>query len=377
VTTQTYLVMIRDGQLALTVANALEERLLRDGHHALALVLTARGLDLAGQGHDTAWQLSRWPAQRRPQVVALYEEGLLGRLESLGMAAYVGVPEDQDWRVIRWNNQAGAIMLPVATARDLVEAVADHSPWSEHAVPEQPAVQAARRGARWPGLALTPALRRKIVVTSAGPLLLAGLPTAAGAAVSPAAPLAPNSPAIPVPGAPSTPLNGPSTPQPVTVPVPPLYTPPLYVPGNFLSPLPAPAPEPPTPPPTNPYIEDTIGSNHSLELDPDEPIASNQSSNLTLTPDDTSQPAAEPADGTPTDGTPNATPTDGTPNTTPTDGTNAYGATTYDGTPNTTPSDGTPNATPSDGTNAYGGTTSPGGGSTGGGGTGGSGGGTS
>ena len=40
---QTYLVLIREGRLALAVATELEERLARDGHDAVALVPAVRG----------------------------------------------------------------------------------------------------------------------------------------------------------------------------------------------------------------------------------------------------------------------------------------------------------------------------------------------
>jgi hypothetical protein len=151
-TPQTYLVMIRDGRLALAVADALEERLSLDGHNALVLAPAPRGLALADEhGRDWPWQAGRLPAGRRPQVVAVQEEGLLGRLEALGLAAYVGVPLDEDWRVIRWDSQAGAIMLPVASARDLVDAVADHTPWPEYAAAQNRTSSGARRGSRWAG----------------------------------------------------------------------------------------------------------------------------------------------------------------------------------------------------------------------------------
>ena len=41
-TSQTYLILIRDGRLALAVGAALEDRLLRDGYSGMALVPTVR-----------------------------------------------------------------------------------------------------------------------------------------------------------------------------------------------------------------------------------------------------------------------------------------------------------------------------------------------
>jgi hypothetical protein len=118
-------------------------------------------------------------------VVAVQEEGLLGRLEALGLAAYVGVPLDEDWRVIRWDSQAGAIMLPVASARDLVDAVADHTPWPEYAAAQNRTSSGARRGSRWAGAGGPAGLGRKIAVAgAAGPLLLGLHAAAAAAAVS-------------------------------------------------------------------------------------------------------------------------------------------------------------------------------------------------
>ncbi len=61
-TSQTYLILIRDGRLALAVGAALEERLLRDGHEALALVPAARGLELA----DAGYLRQPWAAQAGP-----------------------------------------------------------------------------------------------------------------------------------------------------------------------------------------------------------------------------------------------------------------------------------------------------------------------
>jgi hypothetical protein len=85
---QVYLVLIRDGRLALTVGAALENRLLRDGHSAMALVPVVRGREFA----DSDYRRQLASAGHAPQVVTLYEDGLLDRLASLGLPAYVGVP---------------------------------------------------------------------------------------------------------------------------------------------------------------------------------------------------------------------------------------------------------------------------------------------
>jgi hypothetical protein len=185
-TSQTYLILIRDARLALAVGTALEDRLLADGHRALALVPAARRPELAGPGYRKqfgTWQTGPGHTSRAPQVVALYEDGLLTRLESLGLAAYVGVPPHEQWRVVHWGNGAGAILLPVATARGLVEAVADHTPWPQYAARVPKAASLRRREFRWAGSGGPSALPRKIAIAGvAGPLVLAGLPAAAAAA---------------------------------------------------------------------------------------------------------------------------------------------------------------------------------------------------
>ncbi len=193
-TPQTYMILISDGSLALAVGAALEDRLARDGHSALALV-PARGLDFADAASHRrpgTWQARPGHSSRAPQVVALYEDGLLKRLESLGLAAYVGVPHEEEWRVVHWDNDAGAILLPVTTARDLVEAVADHTPWARQPMQAPHAAPPRRREVRRAVLAGSPALSRKLAVASAvgvaGSMLLTAAPAvaASGAAQTPA-----------------------------------------------------------------------------------------------------------------------------------------------------------------------------------------------
>ena len=216
-TAQTYLILISDDRLALTVGAALEDRLARDGHGAVALVPASDRLGWAGLGRGagiSAWQAG--PAGWAPQVIALYEERLLERLEALGLAAYVGVPREQERGIVHWGGGAGAILLPVASVREFVDAVADHTPWSEYAVESGDAPEWAqlengpeweqwgdaeydgRPGAGEDGAGQGPAwtrrrdsrraggpleLSRKLAVAGlAGPLLVVGLPTAVSAA---------------------------------------------------------------------------------------------------------------------------------------------------------------------------------------------------
>jgi hypothetical protein len=186
-TSHTYLILIRDGRLALAVGAALEDRLLRDGHEALALVPAVRGLEFADAGYLRRLRTGQaGPGQpsQAPQVVALYEDGLLKRLESLGLAAYIGVPHEEEWRIVHWDNDIGAMLLPVATARDLVDAVAHHTPWSRGAQKVSNAASPHGRDGRW-ALGAPPALSRKLAVASAvgvaGSLLLVSVPPAAAA----------------------------------------------------------------------------------------------------------------------------------------------------------------------------------------------------
>jgi hypothetical protein len=187
---QIYLIMIRDGRLALTVGAALEDRMLRDGHSAMALVPAVRGPEFADSDygrHVASWRSGSARAGHGPQVVALYEDGLLADLASLGLPAYVGVRHDEEPRIARWADDSGAIMLPVATARDLVDAVAEHTPWSRYAAELPPAPYRLLGAKRSHSGALVLPNKVAIVAGVAGPLLLAGLPATAMAADRPAA----------------------------------------------------------------------------------------------------------------------------------------------------------------------------------------------
>jgi hypothetical protein len=173
---QTYLIHFRDRELALAVGAALEGRMAADGREAVALVPAGDGLGLtrADGGGRGAGRGSYGAA---PQVVALYEDGLLDRLEALGLTAYIGIGPGQEPGVFRWGD-GGAMLLPVATARELVAAVADRTPWADHAARMTPFDTLPRE----PG---GPRLTRTLVAAGvAGPLLLAGLPATALAATA-------------------------------------------------------------------------------------------------------------------------------------------------------------------------------------------------
>ena len=170
---QSYLVHFRDRQLALAVGAGLEDRLTRDGHDAVALVPASDGLALT-RVDGTGRRASRRSYGEAPQVVALYEEGLLAKLESLGLTAYVGVRPDEEPGIIRWGN-GGAMLLPVTTARELIDAVADHTPWAAHAA------KVAKRAVATP----TVQPRKLAVAGIVGPMLVAGLPVTAAAATAP------------------------------------------------------------------------------------------------------------------------------------------------------------------------------------------------
>jgi hypothetical protein len=130
---QTYMILIRDASAALAIGEALEHRLLQDGHNAVALVPAARGAAFADTGEEwlqAARRLDPGMTRRPPHLVALYEDGLLERLEPLGLATYVGVPQSENWRLVPWGQDGGAMLLPVSSASDIVSAVAAHTPWS-------------------------------------------------------------------------------------------------------------------------------------------------------------------------------------------------------------------------------------------------------
>src|SRR5215469_7482604 len=173
---QPYLIHLRERHLALAIGAELEERLARDGREAIALVPAGDEFALTGaNGRGRGVSRGSYGA---PHVVALYEEGLLATLESLGLTAYVGVRPEEEPRAVRWAS-GGAILLPVGTARDLIDAVADHTPWAAHAARLAKFASASRREAILPG-PTPPALSRKLAVAGiASPLLLVGLPAAA------------------------------------------------------------------------------------------------------------------------------------------------------------------------------------------------------
>src|SRR5262249_15906470 len=141
---QTYLIHFRDRQLALAVGAELEDCLARDGREAVALVPAGDGLGLTRAGGEGQGGSRR--SQGVPHVVALHEEGLLGKLESLGLTAYVGVRPEEEPRIVRWGN-GGAMLVPVTTARDLVEAITYHTPWAPHAAKMAKVASTSRRDA--------------------------------------------------------------------------------------------------------------------------------------------------------------------------------------------------------------------------------------
>jgi hypothetical protein len=164
------LILIRDDSLALALGEALEKRLLADGHSAAALVPAVRGADFASIATDWLQQaraLDSGLGGQPPQLVALQEDGLLERLEPLGLAAYVAVPQSEEWRVVPWGEDAGAMLLPVATARRMVEAVAAHTPWKRYAKVDAVASFRRRSEASWAWRG-SPELSSKIAAASHG-----------------------------------------------------------------------------------------------------------------------------------------------------------------------------------------------------------------
>ena len=107
-TARTYLILIEDVDLALAVGAALEDRMAKDGYRAVALVPTPSGHlstltgQLVGAGPRPP---GISPGSARPHVVALYEDGLLGWLKSVGLPAYASRsehgPDLANWRAWR------------------------------------------------------------------------------------------------------------------------------------------------------------------------------------------------------------------------------------------------------------------------------------
>src|SRR5215469_10044266 len=188
---QPYLILIGNSRLASAVGAALEDRLLRDGYPAIAVAAGPGEMECEARLREHRHGGRSTP---EPLVVALYADGLLPWLASLGLGAYVGVPERVGRQVVTWGNGLGAIMLPVASARDLVEAVASHTPWTAFAQAPSPAdadLPAAfgSSNLRRPIRASSSrqagplALSRKLALAGiAAPLLVAALPAAASAA---------------------------------------------------------------------------------------------------------------------------------------------------------------------------------------------------
>jgi uncharacterized membrane protein YgcG len=182
-TQQTYLVLLRDARVALAVAAALQDRLADHGHHAMALVPSRGSVGCDTPADAEYLRHAAGPGGIRPRVVATYEDGLFAMLKPLGLCAYVGVRRDQDWRVLRWGDHGGAMLLPVSTARELVEAVASHTQWDAHASNAGVAVSLADPAARRSRILHVGQISRRVAAaTVVGPLLAFGLPVAAAAA---------------------------------------------------------------------------------------------------------------------------------------------------------------------------------------------------
>jgi len=81
-----YLVIVRENEFALSVATALEERPLTDGRSGRVLVLAPLGPDLRALAGG-------------------------GNLRPMALAAYVRAPRDSEWRVLRWDDDAGAVAM--------------------------------------------------------------------------------------------------------------------------------------------------------------------------------------------------------------------------------------------------------------------------
>jgi hypothetical protein len=134
----TYLVIIRESRFAYAVATELQSRLTVGDRRPVALVPPFRGRDFTAPGQRrlaAQWRATHVAAGEQPILVALCEDGLLEDLERLGLSAYVGVPPGDDGVELRGADGACTVVVPVGTARELVQAVIDHT------VPDQSPVE--------------------------------------------------------------------------------------------------------------------------------------------------------------------------------------------------------------------------------------------
>jgi hypothetical protein len=146
---ETYLVILRNERVARAAAVALQELLAAGRRPALAVVPPARGAEFAGwvasaepadQHRLSEWCTGNLPVGAAPVLIGLDEDGLAGWLRRLGLEAYVGVPRCDGApaglgvllgdaadgpRGDAGGPACGQVhLVPVATARELVETVA-------------------------------------------------------------------------------------------------------------------------------------------------------------------------------------------------------------------------------------------------------------
>jgi hypothetical protein len=118
-----FLVILRDDFAARTIARVLRRDLRR------VLVPSLRGRDFTAPAHHRAaeqWCAAHLADGERPVLVALLEQGLLGDLDWLGLAAYVARPPGRRREERHSFSGARTLILPVLSLDEFASAIASH-----------------------------------------------------------------------------------------------------------------------------------------------------------------------------------------------------------------------------------------------------------
>lgn len=212
---ETFLILIKDDDLAAAVAAALPGRLEQESRTAAVVVPAFRRLAFASWRPGLA--ASELAGQVRPAgrcvAVGVCEAGLLDGIRSLGLPAWIGIPAHEPPATIRWGQRGGARLVPITAAADLIDAIAADAAWPPSAAfpasaaARPPAIRlhrgrpAATRLVLRPGAArpaALPALSRKLIIATATAGAAAG---AAGSVLLATAPAATTAPAAAAHGA--------------------------------------------------------------------------------------------------------------------------------------------------------------------------------
>ena len=118
-----FLVILRDDFAARKIARVLRRDLCR------VLVPSLRGRDFTAPAHHRAaeqWCAAHLADGERPVLVALLEQGLLGDLDWLGLAAYVARPPGRRREERHSFSGARTLILPVLSLDEFASAIASH-----------------------------------------------------------------------------------------------------------------------------------------------------------------------------------------------------------------------------------------------------------